>query len=110
MRTERRTFPRFSIAQAIEVEFPKETIFDAEGLNLSEAGIKIQTDRELDLHAKIFILIQTGDGPDDKFYFDGIVSRIINKGKKNQYGIGVTDISFDDREKMKAFISSREGK
>jgi PilZ domain len=110
MKPERRTFPRFGIAQAIEVEFPKETIFDAEGLEISEAGIKIQTDRELEQHAKIFILIQTGDGPDDKFYFDGVVSRIISKGKKNQYGIGVTDISFDDREKMKVFISNRKGK
>jgi hypothetical protein len=110
MRSERRTYPRFGIAQAIEVEFPKETIFDAEGLNISEAGIKIQTDRDLDQHAKIFILIQTGDGPDDKFYFDGVVSHIISKGKKNQYGIGITDISIDDREKMRAFISSRKAK
>jgi hypothetical protein len=106
MTSERRKYPRFEIAQAIEIRFPKETGFYAEGIELSEAGIRIQTDRDLGLNARLFILIQTGDGPDDTFYFDGVVLRIIFKGKNSLYAVGITDISTEDKEKLKAFIGT----
>ncbi|MGL4370398.1 MAG: PilZ domain-containing protein, partial [Spirochaetota bacterium] len=82
MNTERRKHPRFSIAQAIEIKFPKEVIFEAEGLDLSEDGMRIRTERHLEPDAKIFIMIQTGEGETDKFYFDGVAAWSEVHGKK----------------------------
>lgn len=103
MSAERRVHHRFPIAQAIEIEFPKETVFEAEGLDLSLDGLRIQTDRIMDLYAKIFIMIQTGDGEEDRFYFDGVISWVRGQGKKHQYGIQITDISPDNLEHLIRF-------
>ena len=105
---ERRAHPRFTISQAIEVQFPKETIFDAVGIDLSEAGIKLETERDLDATSKIFILVQTGDGEYDKFYFDGIVAWKKSSGKKHTYGIQITDIDRGSLMIMKTFIKHRK--
>lgn len=106
---ERRSHPRFHIAQAIEAEFPKETSFEAEGLDLSAEGIKISTSTELGLNAKIFILIQTGDGEDEKFYFDGVIAWSKPGGKHHVYGIRITDIDKGSLLKMKSFIHKKFG-
>lgn len=105
---ERRAHPRFTISQAIEVQFPKETIFDAVGIDISEAGLKIETARDLDTTAKIFILVQTGDGEHDKFYFDGIVAWKKPSGRKHIYGIQITDIDKGSLLTMKSFIKHRK--
>jgi hypothetical protein len=104
---ERRRHPRFTISQAIEVQFPKETSFDAEGIDVSTSGIKITAERDLDLDAKIFILVQTGEGENDKFYFDGIVAWKKPAGKKHSYGIQITDIDKGSMLTMNSFIKKR---
>ena len=108
MKAERRIHPRFSIAQAIEAEFPKETIFEAEGLDISENGIRIETERKLETYAKIFIMIQTGESETDKFYFDGVVAWVKGAGKKYTYGINITDIDPGSLINMRHFIRTRE--
>ena len=104
MKQERRKHERFAISQAIEAKFPKETIFEAVGLDLSEDGMRIETDRHLDPYAKIFILVQTGEGEHDKFYFDGVVAWTEKEGHKSIYGLQITDIDYDSRIHLKEFI------
>ena len=105
---ERRAHPRFTISQAIEVQFPKETMFDAVGIDISAKGIKIETARDLDPTAKIFILVQTGEEEHEKFYFDGVVAWKKTAGKKHTYGIQITDIDNGSRLAMKLFIRHRK--
>ena len=104
MQNERRKHERFTISQAIEAKFPKETLFDAVGLDLSEDGIRIEAARHLDPYAKIFILVQTGEGEHDKFYFDGVVAWVEKAGHKNIYGIQITDIDYDSKKHLKEFV------
>ena len=105
---ERREHPRFTISQAIEVQFPKETMFDAVGIDISEKGIMIETARNLDPTAKIYILVQTGEEEHDQFYFDGVVAWKKTAGKKHTYGIQITDIDNGSRLAMKLFIRHRK--
>ena len=109
MTQERRKHTRFNIAQAIEIEFPKETSFEATGLDLSANGIKISTAATLGLNAKIFILVQTGEGETDKFYFDGIIAWAKPGAKHHIYGIRITDIDKGSLLKMKSFIHKKFG-
>ena len=104
MDSERRKHHRFNIAQAIEIEFPKETIFDAAGIDLSETGLRIKTERDMDAYARIFIMIATGGGEDDKFYFDAVV--VWKKGAHGnfEYGLKIADIDAGSAQKLKKFI------
>lgn len=104
--TERRHHHRFHIAQAIEIEFPKEISFEAEGIDLSETGLRIKTRQDMDTYAKVFILIKTGEEETDKFYFDAVV--IWKKGahENYEYGLNIADIDHDSLARLKKFVKT----
>ena len=103
---ERRHHHRFHIAQAIEIKFPKETMFDADGIDLSENGLRIRTHRDMETYAKVFIMVKTGDQEDDKFYFDAVV--IWKKGahENYEYGLNIANIDHDSLLRLKKFVKS----
>jgi len=73
---------------------------------VSDQGIRIETNRHLESYSKIFILVQTGEGESDKFYFDGVVAWSEKSQERNIYGIEITDIDFDSRLHLNTFIQN----
>jgi hypothetical protein len=104
MSIERRHHNRFHIAQAIEIEFPKEIVFEADGIDLSETGLRILTRQDMEIYAKVFIMMKTGNMENDKFYFDAVVIWKKGANENYEYGLKITDINHDSLLKLKKFI------
>lgn len=72
---------RFEINQLIDTSNNREEFISSEGLNISQTGILCEMEKEVELHSRIYILLQY-PGSDESFEVEAIVVRI-EKNKKH---------------------------
>jgi len=103
--SQRRSSTRFKIEQMIELSFGKESFVQAAGLNISEGGFLCQSDENIDLHARLFIMIGLLiDDEDQKIKCEGIVTRLIKESDHYKLGVSFTEMQNEEREKLKNFL------
>ena len=103
--SQRRSSTRFKIEQMIELSFGKESFVQAAGLNISEGGFLCQSDENIDLHARLFIMIGLPiDDEDQKVKCEGIVTRLVKESDCYNIGVSFTEMQNEEREKLKNFL------
>ena len=102
---ERRSKQRFNVSQFVDISFMKEDFIPVVGLNISENGLLVKSDRPLDPYTKIFFLISLGS---DAEPIKGEGLSIHSDEEDGQYLIGVQiiDMKYQDKLKLKAFLEN----
>jgi hypothetical protein len=110
MREEKRRAPRFRIDQMLEISIGREHVVRCRGVDLSEVGVLCQTDVELEVGNRVFVMLSLGsDTGDATVSCEGVVVRTGSTDAGFEAGIGFTDLDEASRRKLTAFLSRRAG-
>ncbi len=105
MGEERRTAPRFTIDQMVDLEFGRESVIHASGINVSTSGLLCKADyyMEPDTEVSLVMTIPSESG-DHTVSCDGIVVRC-DKGKgRHLTAIRFTSLADKDVGALSAFL------
>lgn len=95
---EKRNFPRFRLEQLIEVSYGRETFLAASGVNLSEGGMLVRTDKPLEPYSRMFVMISFGaDSSLPPLTIDAMVLRTEKADVAFQSGLEFIDVTTDQR-------------
>ncbi len=107
MSIERRSSPRFTLKQFIDLSSDGEDFIQAKGMNLSAGGLSIETSSPLDPMAPIFVMLGVPEANGERILkVEGYVAHSHMDGGKCVAGICFTDIAPDDKEAIDAYIQS----
>ena len=104
MSDERRRAGRFKINQLVQMSFDREEFISAKGIDLSELGMLVESEDELDLGAKVFLLFEV-PGPEgsQSIQSDGIVAHSVKTKGKYRTGIEFDGLFESDKAKIKRY-------
>jgi len=102
---EKRKYPRITLNQMIEHSMGKETMVQAQGVNISEGGILFQTASELELYSRLFVSfsIMENDTSTD-LSCEGIVVRSDKSGDLYDTGMEFADLNEKNNIILKSCI------
>jgi c-di-GMP-binding flagellar brake protein YcgR len=105
MSKERRKYPRIVLQQLFEMSLGKETFVAAHSVNISEGGIYCETSKELEVHARVYLMLiivdKTGES---EVQTEGIVLRTEKKKGKYYAAIEFIEMQDEDKEKIQNFL------
>ena len=104
---ERRQHIRFSISQAIEVTFSRETYVYMEGVNLSESGMLCRSSESVETGGRLYLMFSVPVKDEEVIIrCEGIVMRCLPDDGMFRIGILFTGLPEEDRKKIEEY--SRE--
>ena len=104
---ERRKYVRFEINQVVEMRMGRESFVNAQGVDLSEAGILCKTDIPVDYSSKIFIMFQIPQKDGERtISCDGVVVRCDKSNSDYLVGIKFVDLKDADFKAISAYSAS----
>ena len=105
MTKERRKYPRLILHQLFETSLGKETFVAAHSVNISEGGIYCETSKELEVHARVFLLMIIIDKKgESEVQTEGIVLRTEKKKGKYYAAIEFIEMKDEDKEKIMNYL------
>lgn len=102
MSADQRRHPRFTINQAMTIEFAKEQNVDCTGVNLSESGLLMETDSHLQVYDRLFIMFTIPE--ETVITIEAIVMRVDKKGKKFLVAVEIAEIKPEDKKLLKKYL------
>ncbi len=101
MTKERRKYPRIVLHQLFEMSLGRETFVAAHSVDISEGGIYCETSKELEIHARVYLMLLIVDKEgESEVKTDGIVLRTEKKKGKYYAAIEFVEMMDEDREKL----------
>lgn len=94
---------RFNITQLVDISNNRENFISAQGVNISESGILVEADEDMEIHASAYFLLEY-PGSDESFEIEGIVVRSEKKGKKFHIAMEFTFDFSEQKKEVKKFI------
>ncbi len=94
---------RFQIAQLIDISNNRENFIPAQGINVSKTGILVETPEDIEIHSRIYFLLQY-PGSEESFEMEGIVVRGEKKGKKYEIGMEFIFDYSEQKKELQKFI------
>jgi hypothetical protein len=95
----------------VELSFGKENFIACEGINISERGILCKTDRDVEIHSKLFLLFDVPiDGDNYEIKCDGVVLHCSKIDNGYEVGISFVDIYPEDQTRLRLFIDQLDAK
>ncbi len=110
MTDDRRQSKRFSIRQIIDLTFPREAFFQAEGLNLSEGGMMCKSSYPVEPLMRVYLMLSLARG--DGSYLlktEGSVVHVEKKAGAYLFGVAFEHLEPQDLEALRAYLKSLEG-
>jgi len=108
--SEKRRHRRFAVRQMIEMAFPRETFFTAEGINLSEGGMYCRTDYPIEPYTKVYFMLNIPDGASDSVLrAEGTVIHTRSEDGGTVFGVSFEDFPPADVNAIRAYLDSIAG-
>jgi len=105
--SEKRKHRRFAVRQMIEMAFPRETFFTAEGLNLSEGGMYCRTDYPIEPYSKVYFMLNVPDGANDSVLrAEGTVIHTRSEDGGTVFGVSFSDFTPADKKAIRTYLDS----
>ncbi len=102
---ENRRHDRFNIYQMIQLGFGKENYIAAEGINISEGGMLCRIGSDVDVYSKLFLLFDIPlDEGRHEIKCEGLITYSMKAEDGFDVGISFTDLSEEDKDKLRAFF------
>lgn len=100
MSKEKERAPRFRIEQAITLELTRERFIQAEGLNLSESGLLMVTDSDVEPMTNIYLMLTVSPVEDrnHQIICEGYIARV--EKASDGYHLGIHFSSMEDEDKL----------
>lgn len=107
--TEKRRFKRFSIHQLIEISFGREVFIEAEGINISEGGMRCKLSQGLDPLSRLYLLLTIP--LEEELHIietEGII-RWCEQTENGEFQAGIEfhELSKTDKNVLKTYIESQ---
>jgi hypothetical protein len=94
MPSEKRSHPRFTINQLVEVDFGHERYISAVGVNLSRSGVLCVTDEECPLYSTVLLMMTVPHHKKQRIInLEGVVNRSVSKKHGWETGINITSMN-----------------
>lgn len=116
METNKDRAPRFKIEQAITIELTRERFIHAEGINLSETGMLLKTDTEVEPMTGIYLMFTIpygapkdspkGDPSQYRIICEGSVVRVDKHGDEFKLGIQFSSLENEDKIHLTGYLGS----
>jgi len=105
---DKRKDERFSISQIFEIEFMKEKVFSARGLNISKGGLLCETEYPIEPMARVFLVFHLPRSRSRRaLRTEGTVIHVRKKGEMYEFGVTFGDITDEDREAIFTYLKKR---
>jgi hypothetical protein len=102
---DKRKFERFTISQIFEIEFMKEKVFSARGLNISKGGLLCETEYPIEPMARVFLVFRLpGSRSGRVLRTEGTVIHVKRRGEMNEFGVTFGDITEEDKENILTYL------
>lgn len=103
---EKRNFPRFRLTQLIEMNYARETFLAGTALNLSEGGLLVQTEKNLEPYTKMFVMLSFGEGQTNPpLSCEALVLRCDKAGDGWQAGLEFQDLTTEQRAILRQVLA-----
>ena len=107
MSDDRRQSRRFALRQIIDVTFPRETMFQAEGLNLSEGGMMCRTSHPVEPLARVYLMLSLSTASGSYMLkTEGCIVHVEQKGDQYLFGMAFEHLEGQDLEALRAYLGS----
>jgi hypothetical protein len=107
MFSERRASKRFSIKQFVDLSSNGQDFLHARGIDLSEGGLRCESEVPLDPMTPVFIMIGfSGEGGETVVQVEGYVAHSKMEAGRCVVGISFTDSSPEARAAIEAYLAS----
>ncbi len=116
-KSEKRRYERFEVRQIIDIAFPRETFFHAEGLNLGEGGMLCRTSYPIEPLSTVYFLLELSAPklPQDstarlpqahiiKTQGTVVHTRVDEDG--TVFGVEFEDLTDADRDALRAYLET----
>lgn len=105
MAQDKRRFPRFKISQMVDIAFPRETFFHAEGVNISEGGMLCKTNYDIEPLSQVFFMVNVEHAGGSRMVKTrGTVIHTRKDGDEIVFGVSFDEIDEADRAALQAYI------
>jgi hypothetical protein len=102
---DKRKHERFGISQIFEIEFMKENVFSARGLNISDGGLLCETDYPIEPMARVFLVFNLPRAKKNyALRTEGTVIHVRKKGKMYEFGVSYGDITDEDKNTILNYL------
>ena len=108
MSTKKPRSVRFKIEQAITIELTRERFIHAEGLNISDSGLFMVTDTEVEPMTSLYLMltIPHGDSGNYQIICEGSIARVDRKGNEFHLGVQFTSMEDEDKAELKSYLDN----
>ena len=102
---DKRKHNRFGISQIFEIEFMKEKVFSARGLDISEGGLLCETEYPIEPMARVFLMFKLPNTRSRHVLrTEGTAVHVSKKGKMYVFGVSYGDISDEDKNAILDYV------
>ena len=105
MTDDKRRHTRFEIQQMVDVAFPRETFFHADGVNISEGGMLCKTNYDIEPLSQIFCMVRVKCSTGECLIKTrGTVIHAQREGDEVRFGVSFDELDETDRKLLRDYV------